>query len=252
MTGWKPVLLFGAGQLCALHFEPRKHTPRVAVALITLVLLSYLLGSIPTGFLVAKAMGVDIRSVGSGNIGATNVFRILGKGPGIFVLTADAVKAEILKAGFTLDGESNVLANASDDHSKPAMVMKDGADRFLLRFKKPANAPRDQRASAEAHMKVLYGNTLVTGLGIDRQRDLFFHPDGTYEEFGRNGSNTQEGYWYNDPSGKRLCILHQFPQPERGYTFCLNIPDHKVGEQWPMHGRRGDETDAILAGYVYP
>jgi len=64
----------------------------VVTALITLVLLSYLLGSIPSGFLVAKAKGVDIRSVGSGNIGATNVFRILGKGAGIFVLTADAVK----------------------------------------------------------------------------------------------------------------------------------------------------------------
>lgn len=67
----------------------------MAAALITLVLLSYLLGSIPTGFLVAKAKGVDIRSVGSGNIGATNVFRILGKGPGIFVLTADAVKGAL-------------------------------------------------------------------------------------------------------------------------------------------------------------
>lgn len=64
----------------------------MAAALITLICLSYLLGSIPTGFLVAKANGVDIRSVGSGNIGATNVFRILGKGPGIFVLTADAFK----------------------------------------------------------------------------------------------------------------------------------------------------------------
>lgn len=67
----------------------------MAAALITLVLLSYLLGSIPTGFLVAKAMGVDIRSVGSGNIGATNVFRILGKGAGIFVLTADAMKGAL-------------------------------------------------------------------------------------------------------------------------------------------------------------
>jgi glycerol-3-phosphate acyltransferase PlsY len=67
----------------------------VAAALITLILLSYLLGSIPTGFLVAKAKGVDIRSVGSGNIGATNVFRILGKGAGIFVLTADAVKGAL-------------------------------------------------------------------------------------------------------------------------------------------------------------
>lgn len=84
-----------ARQLSPLQFGGRFHTPRVAAALITLVLLSYLLGSIPTGFLVAKAKGVDIRSVGSGNIGATNVFRILGKGPGIFVLTADAVKGAV-------------------------------------------------------------------------------------------------------------------------------------------------------------
>lgn len=70
----------------------------MAAALITLILLSYLLGSIPTGFLVAKAKGVDIRSVGSGNIGATNVFRILGKGPGIFVLLADAVKGAVAVA----------------------------------------------------------------------------------------------------------------------------------------------------------
>ncbi|MBI3876118.1 MAG: glycerol-3-phosphate acyltransferase, partial [Verrucomicrobia bacterium] len=52
----------------------------------------YLLGSVPTGFLVAKAKGVDIRTVGSGNIGATNVLRILGKPAGIFVLTMDALK----------------------------------------------------------------------------------------------------------------------------------------------------------------
>jgi len=53
---------------------------------------AYLLGSIPTGFLVAKAKGIDIRTVGSGNIGATNVFRILGKPAGIFVLLFDAFK----------------------------------------------------------------------------------------------------------------------------------------------------------------
>ena len=53
---------------------------------------AYLLGSIPTGFLVAKAKGIDIRSVGSGNIGATNAMRVLGKPAGIFVLLADAAK----------------------------------------------------------------------------------------------------------------------------------------------------------------
>src|ERR1051326_4771190 len=54
--------------------------------------VAYLLGSIPTGFLVAKARGLDIRTVGSGNIGATNVLRSLGKPAGIVVLLADALK----------------------------------------------------------------------------------------------------------------------------------------------------------------
>lgn len=56
---------------------------------------AYLLGSIPTGYLVAKAKGIDIRAAGSGNIGATNVFRILGTGPGIFVLLVDVLKGYV-------------------------------------------------------------------------------------------------------------------------------------------------------------
>lgn len=62
------------------------------VGYILTLLIAYLLGSIPTGYLVAKARGVDIRKVGSGNIGATNVFRILGTPAGVFVLLADAAK----------------------------------------------------------------------------------------------------------------------------------------------------------------
>lgn len=53
---------------------------------------AYLLGSIPTGFLVARAKGIDIRKVGSGNIGATNALRVLGKPAGILVLVVDALK----------------------------------------------------------------------------------------------------------------------------------------------------------------
>jgi glycerol-3-phosphate acyltransferase PlsY len=63
-----------------------------ALSYIATALVAYLLGSIPTGYLVAKARGVDIRTVGSGNIGATNAFRVLGKGLGIFVLLMDALK----------------------------------------------------------------------------------------------------------------------------------------------------------------
>jgi acyl phosphate:glycerol-3-phosphate acyltransferase len=61
-------------------------------------LCGYLLGSIPSGFLVAKARGIDIRTVGSGNIGATNVFRYLGTPAGIMVLLADALKGWVAVA----------------------------------------------------------------------------------------------------------------------------------------------------------
>ncbi|HEV2456444.1 MAG TPA: glycerol-3-phosphate 1-O-acyltransferase PlsY [Verrucomicrobiae bacterium] len=62
------------------------------VCYIVVAIVGYLLGSIPTGFLVAKARGVDIRAVGSGNIGAANTFRAVGRSAGIFVLVIDAMK----------------------------------------------------------------------------------------------------------------------------------------------------------------
>ncbi len=62
---------------------------------IALVVLSYFMGSIPFGLLIGKKMGVDVRGVGSGNIGATNVARNLGKKVGALVLLLDALKAAI-------------------------------------------------------------------------------------------------------------------------------------------------------------
>ncbi len=55
-------------------------------------LLGYLLGSCPTGYLVGRSRGIDIREHGSGNIGATNVVRVLGKKLGYFVFACDALK----------------------------------------------------------------------------------------------------------------------------------------------------------------
>ncbi len=65
-----------------------------AIAISVFGLLSaYLLGSIPTGFLLAKALkGIDIREHGSGNTGATNVFRVIGKGAGVSALVTDLLK----------------------------------------------------------------------------------------------------------------------------------------------------------------
>jgi glycerol-3-phosphate acyltransferase PlsY len=61
-------------------------------AYILVVIISYLLGSIPTGYLAGRARGVDIRTMGSGNIGATNVLRMLGRPAGTVVLLIDAFK----------------------------------------------------------------------------------------------------------------------------------------------------------------
>lgn len=61
--------------------------------LLPALVISYLIGSIPTAYLFGRiAKGIDIRQHGSGNVGATNVFRVLGKGPGIIVLIIDIVK----------------------------------------------------------------------------------------------------------------------------------------------------------------
>lgn len=54
-----------------------------------LYILAYLLGSIPFGLLIAKSKGIDIREHGSGNIGATNVFRVVGKKFGITCFVLD-------------------------------------------------------------------------------------------------------------------------------------------------------------------
>jgi len=64
--------------------------------------LAYLLGAIPFGLLIARAKGVDIRTVGSGNIGATNVFRALGKWWGLLAFACDALKGFIPASVFPL------------------------------------------------------------------------------------------------------------------------------------------------------
>ena len=56
---------------------------------------AFLLGSVPTGVIVARTKGVDLRKVGSGNIGATNVGRALGKKWAALVLLADAGKGAL-------------------------------------------------------------------------------------------------------------------------------------------------------------
>ncbi|HXX80544.1 MAG TPA: glycerol-3-phosphate 1-O-acyltransferase PlsY [Thermodesulfovibrionales bacterium] len=60
-----------------------------------MIACAFLLGSIPFGVVVAKIYGVNLKKVGSGNIGATNVLRAMGTGPALLTLVGDVVKGSL-------------------------------------------------------------------------------------------------------------------------------------------------------------
>jgi glycerol-3-phosphate acyltransferase PlsY len=75
------------------------------VAVLSVVVLAYLLGTFPSADLVARHYGVDVTKSGSGNPGASNVVRLIGWKAGAVVLIADAAKGAIAAAvGLALDG----------------------------------------------------------------------------------------------------------------------------------------------------
>jgi glycerol-3-phosphate acyltransferase PlsY len=63
--------------------------------MVPVIVVSYLLGAIPFGYIIGRLKNIDITKTGSGNIGATNAFRILGPFPGAAVLVLDAAKAAL-------------------------------------------------------------------------------------------------------------------------------------------------------------
>jgi len=73
-----------------------------------LILSSYLLGAVPFGLIIARTRGVDLRAVGSGNIGATNVFRAVGKGFGFLTFALDALKGFLPACFFPQIVESGI------------------------------------------------------------------------------------------------------------------------------------------------
>jgi acyl phosphate:glycerol-3-phosphate acyltransferase len=75
--------------------------------------LSYLLGSIPFSYLVARRRGVDVRQVGSGNVGATNVMRSVGKAAGLAAFALDFLKgmaASLLAVRLSPEGPLPAMA----------------------------------------------------------------------------------------------------------------------------------------------
>jgi glycerol-3-phosphate acyltransferase PlsY len=82
----------------------------------SLIVFSYLLGSIPWGLLISKTKGIDIRKIGSGNIGGTNIVRGLGVKWGLLVGILDALKGVIpillAKEFLSLDWQISLVAVA--------------------------------------------------------------------------------------------------------------------------------------------
>lgn len=82
-----------------------------------LAVAGFLIGSIPTGLIIAKGLGTDPRKAGSGNIGATNVLRTTGKLPALFTLAGDMAKgvaavllARYFEAGSVQEGIVGIMS----------------------------------------------------------------------------------------------------------------------------------------------
>lgn len=100
------------------------------------VIIAYLIGSIPTGYLIVKAKtGQDIRTIGSGSTGATNVKRVLGKKWFFTVMVLDAIKgavpvflAQSFVTAFSSIGLAPVIAAVAViiGHSKPCFLQFKG------------------------------------------------------------------------------------------------------------------------------
>jgi glycerol-3-phosphate acyltransferase PlsY len=76
-------------------FNPALGCFGVLMRIFALIGFAYLLGSIPSGYVLGKLSGVDVRQFGSGNVGATNVARAVGKRQGVLTLLADALKGMV-------------------------------------------------------------------------------------------------------------------------------------------------------------
>ena len=92
-----------------------------------LVIFAYLLGSVPTGYILGSLAGVDVRKAGSGNVGATNVARVVGKRHGIFTLVADIAKGFVpvviaLNLGLTATATALVGVAAFLGHLYPIFL----------------------------------------------------------------------------------------------------------------------------------
>ena len=100
-----------------------RHRPFALVVSVALVVaVSYLLGAVPFSLVVGRALGVDLRQHGSGNAGATNALRVLGKGPGLLVFLLDFGKGLAAVALVSRLADLDAVVGAGWLGSRPALA----------------------------------------------------------------------------------------------------------------------------------
>lgn len=121
------------------------------------LIAAYLLGSIPTGYLAGKILkGIDIREVGSGSTGATNVLRAVGKWPALVVLLVD-----------TLKGAGAIALVQAVYSLAPTLVYPGRAqDQFLAALAAVAGLAAVLGHSKSIWLNFTGGKSVATGLGV--------------------------------------------------------------------------------------
>lgn len=170
------------------------------------------------------------------------------------------VKAEVLAAGFVLDGQSQVLANPADDHTRSALTLRDRTDDFVLRFRKPAASHSQEQAAesaghaADSQMRAYFGNTLLVQLPGGRSFSIFFHRNHTYEQ----AEHGQLGYgkWYMATDGDLCMRKLTEPYATEGTVDChpIEFPASthpRLGSSF-TGGPGGQMRFSLLRGYVQP
>jgi len=148
----------------------------------------------------------------------------------------ETIKREVLAAGFVLAAQEQLGGTT---------------DSFVLRFKKPADAPAIDKHRMDQLMAIYFGNTFVSGSTKQRAGTIFYHEDHTYQEF--NGDHMTNGIWFIDADGNN-CMMHQTERAGgEGTTACRPaVVIKKLGEvvQQPVDG--ASIPVSLMKGYVYP
>lgn len=168
------------------------------------------------------------------------------------------VKREMTAAGFVLERDSDLLAQAGDDRTSQAKDLildraAKPADAFVLVFRKPRNAP-DTNQRPKDPLKALgglFGNTMVVGNPPDSMHLL--HADYTYQEI--RGRSFDSGIWFFNADGWNCRY-----RPGTHFADCATTPheyEHKVGDKWEApHGHyelwKGINYEPVLGSLDQP